>query len=211
MTGADILRIERDLNISFWEFACRWADPKGEIARNYAPHFFFADEPQTPWVICLTQVQSEIFPTTSKCQFLKETPPDEQHPLGQAGCGIYHSRPSACRVFPLKLDTVEELPVISNINSCEREGSHDAYKLCPREWTPADVDPVDVGTDLATARYEMEFFHKIAAIWNQAVGPWSVFPDFIREVYSGRVVAQPQEQKPSETDSTQTIPIRKAA
>ena len=47
VSGADIMRIENGLGLSFWDFVCRWEDPDGRIALNYAPHFFFEDEPET--------------------------------------------------------------------------------------------------------------------------------------------------------------------
>ncbi len=72
VTGADILRIQREQQLSFWDFVCRWEDPESKIARNYAPHFHFADEPDTPFVVCLTHTASQSFPETSKCGFLVE-------------------------------------------------------------------------------------------------------------------------------------------
>ena len=76
-----------------------WQNPRGRV-----PHFFFPDAPETPFVICLMHSDSLFLPGTTKCRFLIECPPDEAHPLGQARCGIYGVRPSACRVFPTKLN-----------------------------------------------------------------------------------------------------------
>lgn len=192
ITGADMITLERDTGLSFWDFGCRWADPEGSIAANYAPHFFFQDEPQTPFVICLKHEVSENFPQTSRCLFLKETPPDEEHPLGQGKCSVYGSRPAACRVFPTKLDTENLLPIIHPIPEYGRDSKLPQYRLCPRQWTPADVDPIDAMRDLVVARYEAQFYAQIARLWNQKVGPWNLFPDFLRNVYQNRV------QKPSE-------------
>ena len=80
VTGDDILRIERDIGLEFWDFVCRWADKDGQIARNHAPHFHFSDEPQTPFVICLAQEQSLFLGETAKCRFLVECPPDDEAP-----------------------------------------------------------------------------------------------------------------------------------
>lgn len=188
VTGADILRIQRELNLSFWDFVCRWADPDGNIAQQYAPHFHFPDEPETPFVISLLHTASRTFPNTSKCRFLVECPPDEEHPLGQARCGIYSARPSACRVFPTRLNDSGELAVIQNVPEKGRSaGDHEAYDLCPRPWDPSDLDPLQTPQDLVIARYEMTFFHRIADIWNRAPRTWDVFPDFLELVYSRRI------------------------
>ena len=47
VSDADIMRIELGQGLSFGDFVCRWEDPGGRIALNYAPHFFFEDEPET--------------------------------------------------------------------------------------------------------------------------------------------------------------------
>lgn len=187
INGADMMTLERETGKTFWDFGCRWEDPEGSIAADYAPHFFFQDEPQTPFVICLKHEQSRIFKKSTCCSFLKETPPDKDHPLGQSQCGIYHARPSACRVFPTKFDVENELPIIHPVPEYGREDHQPEFKLCPRQWTPADVDPINGTSDLVIARYEARFFKQIAKLWNQKVGPWSVFPDFIRNVYQNRV------------------------
>src|SRR5690349_20889324 len=92
VTGADILRIERELGLNFWDFACRWADPNNRIAKSLAPHFHFADEPATPFTVCLRHEVSAIFAGATKCRFLMKCPPDAEHPLGLARCSIYNSR-----------------------------------------------------------------------------------------------------------------------
>ena len=188
-TGADILRIEQELDLSFWDFACRWADPKGEIARNHAPQFHFPDDPETPFVICLTHTSSRIFKETSQCRFLVECPPDENHPLGQAKCGVYNQRPAACRAFPAKLNETGELAVLYDVPEHGRPGSSNPlYNLCSRNWEPEDVHPLKTVQELVVARYEMNFFHNIAQIWNNNPGPWANFPEFLHLVYAGRVI-----------------------
>jgi Fe-S-cluster containining protein len=117
VSGADIMRIEYGLGLSFWDFVCRWEDPDGRIALNYAPHFFFDDEPETQFVISLMHHESEYFKETTRCRFLTEGAPDEEHSLGQARCGIYNFRPGACRVFPTKFDPASELAVIHGFPS----------------------------------------------------------------------------------------------
>jgi Fe-S-cluster containining protein len=187
VSGADILQIQRDLGLSFWKFACRWADPQGNIARNYAPHFHFEDEPETPFVVCLLHEESQFLPGTSKCRFLMESPPDAGHPLGVARCGIYHSRPSACRAFPTKLNRSGELAVIYDVPERGRQEEGDAYQLCPRQWEPDDLDPVRTIQELVVAKYEMNFFHQIAAVWNREPRPWQLFPEFLNMLYAERI------------------------
>ncbi len=190
VTGADILRIERDLGLDFWSFVCRWADPDGNIAHRYAPQFRFEDEPEMPFVVCLQHAESRYFPQTTMCQFLAEQAPDEEHPLGTAHCGIYGSRPAACRVFPAKFNDTEDLAILHDVPSHGRGGQDEVYSLCPRPWTPQDVDPLEVLPNLAVAKYEMQFFHYLAAAWNRAPKAWSLFPDFLRVVYANRVAVQ---------------------
>lgn len=187
VTGADILRISTHLGLSFWDFVCRWADPQGMIARNHAPQFFFADEPDTPFVICLLHQESRVFAGTTKCQFLQEAAPTPGHPLGTAHCGIYENRPSACRAFPAKLDRSGELAIIYNVPESASGATHPAYTLCARQWTPADLDPIQVVQDLVVATYEMNFFHRLAQVWNEQPGLWNRFPEFIELVYGNRV------------------------
>lgn len=197
VTGADILRIERDLGLGFWDFVCRWEDPSGQIARNYAPHFRFADEPETPFVICLRHAVSESFPETTKCRFLVESPPSDESPLGTARCGIYASRPSACRAFPAKLNETDELAVIYDVPPSGRAANqHPAYSLCPREWEPSDFDSLELLPALVVAKFEMQFFHQLALLWNRQPRSWGLFPDFLTLVYSNRVVreASPAEE-----------------
>ncbi len=109
------------------------------------------------------------------------------HPLGTGSCGTYQGRPAACRVFPTKFDLNSELPIIHAVPEYGRAEQLPQYKLCPRQWQPQDVDPVEAAQELVVARYEMNFFHQLAQLWNQHQGPWDVFPDFIRDVYSRRI------------------------
>ena len=200
VTGADVLRIERDLGLTFWQFACRWADPNGSIARKYAPHFHFADEPQTPFVICLQHAASQFLTGTTRCQFLTECAPDPEHPLGVARCGIYASRPAACRVFPTRLNETAELAIIYDVPPRGRVSDDPAYDLCPRQWEPADLDPLDTLQSLVVAKYEMAFFHQLAQMWNRAPRPWNLFPDFLRLAYAGRVLRE-EPQSHAEPDT----------
>ncbi len=190
MTGADIIRIERSLDLSFWDFVCRWTDPDGTIARKYAPHLKFADDPQTDYVICLKHEESPFLNGTTKCRFLTECQPHEEHPLGTARCGIYGSRPAACRAFPTKLNAGGELAVIYDVPERGREDPHPAYNLCPRPWEPSDLDPISTYQELAVARAEMEFFKSVAEVWNRNPRTWSVFPEFLRLVYASRLFCE---------------------
>lgn len=200
LTGADVIRIERGLNLEFPEFVCRWADPDGIIANNYAPHLFFEDEPETPFVLALMHHESVFFPGTTKCQFLVEGQPDAEHPNGEARCGIYDSRPAACRVFPVRFNDTCELAVINDVPERSRNGESDVYDLCPRAWEPADIDPVNAIEHLVVARHEMQFFHRIAATWNQQARPWELFPTFLHMIYDNRVVRDDTGSSASQSD-----------
>ena len=190
ITGADILRIAGELGLTFWDFACRWADKDGRIARNHAPHFHFRDEPETPFVICLAHESSQFFPETTRCRFLVEGQPDAGSPLGQARCGIYRQRPSACRAFPAKLNDSSDLAIVYDVPDRSRDEDHPAYQLCPRQWEAKDLEPVRTVQDLVVARYEMAFFTHLAQLWNRTPGAWTVFPDFLRTVYTNRVTRE---------------------
>lgn len=190
LTGADILRIERDLKTNFWEFACRWADRDGRIAQKYAPHFHFSDEPATPFVICLLHEASALFPRTTRCRFLDESAPDAGHPLGVGRCGIYGSRPAACRAFPTKFNAAGDLVLIHDVPADPPGAAHPVHALCPREWEVSDIDPIEAVQDLSAARYEMAVFHQVAATWNRRPQAWEVFPEFLRLVYSRRIVRE---------------------
>ena len=208
VTGADILRISRQLELGFWDFVCRWADPQGTIARNHAPQFYFADEPQTPFVICLLHEDSQTFEGTTRCKFLVESPKTAEHPLSVAHCGIYHQRPGACRAFPTKLDRAGELAILYDVPAAGNSSPNPAFKLCARQWEPEELDPVQTVQDLVVATYEMNFFHRLADVWNEQPGPWSRFPEFIELVYTSRIRAasDAQDQQLPEVESPVVYP-----
>jgi Fe-S-cluster containining protein len=195
ITGADIITIERRFRLSFWDFACRWADPKGNLAQGRVPHFFFPDAPDTPFVICLIQTHSLFLPGTVKCRFLVECPPDQEHPLGEARCGIYGARPATCRVFPTKMNTTGDLVVLCDVPPKPPDNAHPVYDLCPREWEAHEIDGVQGLQDLVLTKYEFAFFAEIARAWNKSPQAWDAFPEFLRIVYSHRV------QRESEMDA----------
>ncbi len=202
VTGADVLKITGDLKLEFWDFACRWEDRDGIIARKYAPHFRFQDDPETPYVICLKHAVSQQFPGTTRCLFLKEGSTSEG-PKARSSCGVYHSRPSACRAFPLKFANSGDLPILYDVPAKGREGHEKAYDLCPRQWELSDIDPIESVQELAVAKYEMEFFTQIAQVWNRNPGDWMLFPQFLEIVYENRVTR--------EQDATEIKRQRKAA
>src|SRR5262245_54659649 len=195
VTGADILRIMSQKKLAFWDFVCRWADPEGNIALKYAPHFHFRDQPETPFVISLIQDESRQFPGTTRCKFLAEGPQSREHPLGSSQCGIYGERPCACRVFPTKFDHSGELAVIYDVHQEGNAGGHPIYRHCPRRWTPEDPDPLQQVQDLVLPKFEMDFFFKLAAAWNAQPGEWPLFPEFLQAVYAQRVIAQENDQE----------------
>lgn len=188
LTGADILRIMSKQQLSFWEFVVRWADPQGKIALKFAPHFHFRDDLQTPYVIALMQEESGQFPGTSRCKFLIEGEQSSQHPLGVSQCGIYGDRPSACRVFPTKLDREGELAVLCELPQQGPAGNHPIFRLCSRPWEPRDLDPIQQVQELVVAKYEMNFFFRLASAWNEQPGDWRAFPEFLQGVYGNRIL-----------------------
>ncbi|MEX1230627.1 MAG: YkgJ family cysteine cluster protein [Planctomycetaceae bacterium] len=216
ITGADIIRLESALNLSFWDFGCRWADADGHIARQHAPHFHFADEPETPFVICLRHEESQLFPGVTGCGFLQESPADKDHPLGMAHCGVYDHRPMSCRAFPVRMNETSELAVLYDIPTSGRADRHPQYTLCPRPWKTSDVDPIEQVQDLVVCEFEMSFFRKLAAIWNRVPQEWEAFPQFIQNVYSRRVVdrqtgtvAIPLSRFSDSKDTTIEVPVAK--
>jgi Fe-S-cluster containining protein len=189
VTGADLLRIQSEQQLSFWEIACRWEDLDGLIARDLFPHFFFADEPETPFTLCLRQEESALFRGSNKCAFLKESPPDAAHPLGTARCGIHPSRPGACRVFPTKLDSSNSLVVLYDLPERGRPKEEgEQYRLCSRPWTNADINPISAWQDLQVLRGELEYFRQVATSWNRRIADWRTFPEFLEVAYAARVM-----------------------
>jgi hypothetical protein len=168
--------------LSFWDFVCRWADPEGLIAGKFAPHFRFADEPETPFVLCLMRNASQHFPGTSKCVFLRETPSTPEHPLGTAECSIYHQRPGTCRVFPMTFDDAGS-PRFRDVGGCHGGGEPHVYQLCPRKWEAADIEPAAALRALRRVSSDMTFFHQLAEAWNRRPLSWLVFPEFLQIVY----------------------------
>jgi Fe-S-cluster containining protein len=186
---------------------------QGTIALKYAPHFFFRDAPRVPFVISLIQEISSIFPQTARCKFLDEGAPTAEHPLGISKCGIYGDRPSACRVFPTKFDRAGELAVLCDVPAQGQAGSDPAYRLCSQKWKPRDLDPIQQVQSLVVAKYEMNFFFKLATSWNAKPGDWKLFPEFLQMVYANRVLPKDhaEEQAPAESDSTHILPFRRNA
>ena len=202
ITGADVIRIERS-GFEFWEFACRWADPNGEIARNYAPQIRFADEPETPFVLCLLQQESQTYPGTGRCRFLDESMGKDVGPA----CTVYGARPAACRAFPTKFDTSRELVELHPVFDPPAAAQNEAYKLCPRPWTPSDIDGIKAAQTLAAAQYESEFFRKVVHLWNRTPGEWTAFPNFLRIVYSSRVRVESPSAVSDNVDGPILLPI----
>ena len=186
ISGADAIRLER-AGHEFWDFACRWEDREGRIANGYAPHVFFADEPQTPFVFGLRHEESRVFRGTPRCLFLRETPPAPGRPLGTGQCGVYGDRPAACRVFPKKLSPGGDLVQLQPVPDRGRQDDSPVFDLCPRPWTAADVDPVEAPGEIVSAEFEMRFFAQLVRLWNRTPQEWAAFPQFLRAVYGNRV------------------------
>jgi len=212
VTGADIVRMEQSLRQDFWEFVCRWEDRDGAISAGVVPQFLFADEPGTPFVICLLHEPSATFPRTTKCRFLREEPPTPTSPLGRAYCGVYESRPSACRVFPTKLSASGSLAVLHDVPTHGRANdASPAFQLCPRPWTPSDAEPVAAVQDLIVLQFELQFFRQVAALWNRAPGAWTDFPEFLRLVYNQRVQPAPSHADGDASAMRSVIPFPQPA
>lgn len=187
ISGADIIKIEQSYELSFWDFACRWADPQGTIAKNVAPHFRFDDDPDTPFVICLAHETSQQFPGTTKCGFLIEGDTDTDQSFGKAHCQVYENRPMTCRNFPMKLNNSGDLAILYDVPKPGRDGGHRAYDLCPEPLQPSDFDPIQSVQELVISKYEMQFFQQVADIWNRQPGEWKMFPEFLHFVYAERI------------------------
>lgn len=188
LTGRDIFRIVTELKLPFRRFVCRWSDPACAISRGVAPHFFFDDDHQTPYVIGLVQTESRVFPGTRKCGFLDETDPNGKFPRGTGRCSIYEHRPVACRVFPSRIDDTGALGFQAAPEPVS-EREHEAYRLCPRSWSVSDLDTVAALQSLRESAGEMELFHAIAHRWNDEPGPWPFFPDFLELIYTALAAA----------------------
>lgn len=182
LTGADVVRIIRDRKLSFRDFVCRWADPEGLISRKIAPQFSFDDEPETPFVIGLRQNESALWPDTRKCLFLSERLPESSGSAGSSICSIYESRPAACRVFPFRFEPSGRVGIQPSLTTPRAPVT--PTTLCPSEWNISDVQRLQAEFDLEDCLRQMELFHLIARKWNIVPGPWSLFPDFIDDIYS---------------------------
>jgi Fe-S-cluster containining protein len=187
VTGADILTLMTQRGLSFWDFVCRWADPSGAIAQRFAPHFRFPDDPNTPYVICLSHTYSQNFPGTTMCRFLDEGEKTSEYPLGIAKCSVYLDRPMTCRAYPTQLNEAGDQAEFYPVPEYGRGNRTPAYKLCPGPWSTEDFDPIQQLQSLVVARYEMKFFHLLARSWNEQPGAWEVFPEFLQLVYSARI------------------------
>jgi hypothetical protein len=77
--------------------------------------------------------------------------------------------------------------VIHEVPERVRTQPSQVYDLCPRQWEQSDIDAIQTPQDLAVARYEMNFFHQLASLWNKSPLAWTQFPDFLRIVYESRV------------------------
>lgn len=210
ITGADVLRIEREVGTPLGDFACRWADPHGKVARGFAPHLYFDDEPAMPFVLCLQHIPSRVHAGTTMCRFLVEENPTADASLGVSRCGIHSSRPSTCRTFPLKLNATGELAILHDVPQRGRKEEHPVYTLCPRPWVREDVDPLTAPQDLAVAKFEWDFFRTLARVWNQTPRSFSEFPEFLRLVYRNRVLEGNAAEAPR-TIGCEAPAIRKAA
>lgn len=82
-----------------------------------------------------------------------------------------------------------QLTVLDDIPDYGRQGeASPAFQLCPRPWEQSDVDVIDGPQQVAVAKFESGFFKVVAALWNEQPGSWLRFPEFLRLVYSQRVV-----------------------
>lgn len=181
LTGQDIARIAADQSLVFWDFVCRWEDPEGLISRGIVPQFRFADEPETPFVIGLKPIESEQRPGTRKCGFLEEV---SDGPAGcTARCSIYESRPVVCRVFPFHRNEGGRVGIQPGV---ERGTQSVAGRpaLCPSRWRLSQDQTEQAEADLDRCRDEMALLRLLADRWNRQPGPWELFPEFLRIVFS---------------------------
>lgn len=178
LTLSDIVRIAADRQLDFWNFVVRWADETGSIARGQVPHFHFDDEPQTPFVIGLMHTASDVYPGTTRCRFLQESVRDDGSVTGS--CGIYESRPLACRIFPAVQLPTGEIGVVDIPES--PTAVHEAFRLCPESWSVGDLSTDDARAQIEECRGEMELMSVLAERWNSNPGPWTLFPQFLTAV-----------------------------
>jgi len=181
------------------DFIHRWEDPDSQISCGMAPQFFFEDQPDLPFVICLKPETSQTFRKITRCHFLLEEPPTREHPLGTAHCGIYEQRPLTCRVFPTRLS---ESGMLAELHAIPEHGRmsdlHPAYGLCATAWHVEDIAPLSAVQDLVLIHFEMRFFQYVAESWNRRRESWDLFPDFLRLVYQNRVVPESHRETQAE-------------
>lgn len=178
LTLSDLLRISAAEQLNFWDFVVRWADPDGAISRGQAPHFYFEDEPETPFVIGLMHEPSTAFPGSTRCRFLEEGVGEDGRVTGR--CGIYESRPMGCRIFPAVILPTGEAGIAPIPESGRTDDDSDAYRLCSTEWSVDDLGPDDSTRLIDECRREMQLMSLLATRWNQDPGPWPLFPEFLR-------------------------------
>ncbi|MFQ5734410.1 MAG: YkgJ family cysteine cluster protein [Planctomycetaceae bacterium] len=186
LTGPDVIRIQRDYGLSFWDFVARWDDPTGEVSRGVTPHFRFEDLPQNRFVIGLLHKTSEAFPTATRCRFLSESVDGEAGGCASAKCSIYAGRPLTCRIVPARLDADGEVGG-REVPEFGRPESHEAYRLCPRVWDRDDFDPQQIRRELSQITDEMQQLHLVAECWNRKLRPWTSLPTFLQLLYAADV------------------------
>lgn len=178
LTFADIVHIIRSEPVTFWDFVMRWADPDGAISGGQVPHFYFDDDPATPFVIGLKHTESTAFEGTTRCGFLTETLAADG--TVTSSCGIYESRPMACRIFPATMRDTGE-PGIGEIPEYGRSEQSDAYRLCATEWSVDDLGP-EVCQQIDECRGDMQLMRVLADRWNDSPRPWQLFPEFLQAI-----------------------------
>ena len=163
----DTVRIARDQQLDFWDFVVRWADETGSISRGQVPHFYFDDEPQTPFVIGLMHTASEVYPGTTHCRLLQESIREDGSIIGH--CGIYESRPLACRIFPAVILPTGDIGVVEIPESCAT--TPEAHRLCPVPWSVEDLATDEARSQIDECRGELELMSVLAERWNRDPGP----------------------------------------
>jgi hypothetical protein len=83
----------------------------------------------------------------------------------------------------------------------------DAYRLCHRPWQAADIDPIQAPRDLAVSAYEADFFKQVARLWNERLGDWRQFPEFLHLVYENRVIRETETIEESPAADAVTLPF----
>ena len=147
------------------------------------------------FVLSLKRVDSSVIPGTRKCYFLlewerKQPIPSRGDHLGSkiAGrCGIYGSRPLMCSVFPTVLAGAgEAIGYVGTPNN--PNPAHEAYRLCPDEWTSSafSSNPTATIHNLAVSNYEKNYQAQILSEWNSNPGLMQNFFDVMEKAYANR-------------------------